>query len=230
MVEQTLTLSQDGNDLRAHLALPEAGRGPGLLVLHSWWGLNEFFKDICRRLAGEGFVALAPDLYHGATAATIPGAKLLRKGLERERASREIAAWIDYLRISPAVAGPLLGEIGFSIGADFALQMVAERPQDFGAVVVFYGLRTGTFPRTQAVFLAHFAEIDPYVSEEAVQKLEENLRQASAEVNCYEYPGTEHWFFEKDHPDTYQDIAAELAWQRTVDFLRERLPPQVPPQ
>ena len=229
-MEQTIVLPQDGNDLQAHLVLPESGRGPGVLVLHAWWGLNDFFKDVCRRLAEEGFVALAPDLYHGPTAATIPGAKLLRKSLDREGARREIAAWIEYLRLSPAVEGPLLGEIGFSMGAGYALQMAAEKPRDFGAVVVFYGLRSGKFPKTQAAFMAHFAEIDSYLSPEAVMKLEENLRLASPLVNCFEYPGTEHWFFEKDRPDTYQDIAAELAWQRTIDFLREWLPAHKPPQ
>jgi carboxymethylenebutenolidase len=220
---QRLEIQFNSQAIQAYLAVPEAGRGPGVLVLHAWWGLTGFIQEFCQRLANEGFVALAPDYYHGGTAATIEEAKQLRSGLDREVARREIAAWLEHLGAHPAVSGPTLGEIGFSLGGNFALQLAEEKPRKIGAVVVFYGARTGKFIKTRAAFLGHFAEEDAYVSAETVEKLEENLRQAGLEVDCYVYPGTQHWFFEEDRIDSYQEVAASLAWDRTVDFLREKL-------
>lgn len=217
------TIQLDGKTVQAYLALPESGGGPGVIVIHAWWGLNEFFQKFCQRLAGEGFIALAPDLYHGRSASTIGEAKKLRSGLDRDRARKEIAAWIDYLRANPATGGTPLGVIGFSLGAFFALQMVEEKPADIIAVVTFYGTRSGKYNRTQAAFLGHFAEADVYVSQESTHKLEASLRSAGREVECYVYPGTQHWFFEDDRPESYQETAASLAWDRTVQFLRGKL-------
>lgn len=206
-----------------YLALPTASRGLGVLVLHAWWGLTGFVRQVCDRLAGEGFCALAPDLYHGATAATIDEAKKLRNHMDREAAQAEIGAALDGLLRHPAVQGAHVAVMGFSLGANYALWLADRRPKDVAAVVVFYGTSGIRFRKAQAAFLGHFAEQDPYEPRDSVQQLEDRLRSAGRDVSFHVYPGTGHWFFEQDRPDAYDAGAAGLAWQRTIAFLSATL-------
>ena len=203
-----------------YLALPEAGKGPGVLVLHAWWGLNPFFKDVCHRLARKGFVVFAPDLYHGQLATTIEEAESLSDQLSRKQAEADIYTAIEYLKSMPAVTSPTLAVIGFSLGAFFALDLSCQRPQDILAVVIFYGTRPGDYVPARAAFLGHFAESDDFEPASEVKRLEESLRFAGRPITFYTYPGTGHWFFENDRVDAYNAEAARLAWQRTVDFLK----------
>ena len=202
-----------------YLALPEAGIGPGVLVLHAWWGLNPTFKDLCNRLAREGFVAFAPDLYHGQLATTVAEAQDLSDRLEEKQAGTDISNAVKYLQSLPAVTGPALAVIGFSLGAFFALDLSCQRPQDIHLVVIFYGTRPGDYASAQAAYLGHFAESDEYEPASDVKQLEKSLRSADRPVTFYTYPGTSHWFFEKDRADAYNAQAAGLAWQRTVESL-----------
>jgi carboxymethylenebutenolidase len=121
------------------------------------------------------------------------------------------------------VNGPTLGVVGFSLGAYFALGLARERPQQIGAVVLFYGTRPGDDTSARAAYLGHFAETDEFEPAASVEQLEQQLRQAHRPVTFYTYPATGHWFFEQDRPDAYNPAAAELAWQRTVAFLRSTL-------
>jgi len=203
-----------------YIALPETGTGPGILVLHAWWGLNPFFKDLCRQLAHEGFVAFAPDLYHGELATIAEGAEHLRDRLEEKQARADIDNAIKYLQSLQAVSSTTLGVIGFSLGAYFALEASRERPQDIRAVVLFYGTSSGDYTPAQAAYLGHFAESDEWEPASGVEELEKRLRSANRPVTFYTYPGTGHWFFEEDRADAYNVQAAQLAWQRTVEFLR----------
>lgn len=206
-----------------YLALPETGKGPGVLVLHAWWGLNPFFKNLCERLAREGFVAFAPDLYHGRIAATIEEAEHLSDQLSQKQANADIDNAIEYLHDQQAVSSSTLGVMGFSLGASFALGVSRERPQDIRAVVLFYGTRPGDYASAQAAYLGHFAESDEYEPASGVKELEMGLRSAHRPATFYTYPGTGHWFFEEDRAEAYNAQAARLAWQRTVEFLRMTL-------
>ncbi len=208
---------------QGYLALPDSGEGRGVIVLHAWWGLSDFFKQFCERLASEGFVAFAPDLYHGVVATTIDQAEQLSSALDREAANQEMVAAVEHLRGHTAVNGHSLGIVGFSLGAFLALWLAQNRPTDIGASVLFYGTGDGKYNKTRAAFLAHFAENDPYEPPKSVQKLENDLRAAGRDMTFYTYPGTGHWFFETDQADAYNDGAAQLAWARTVKFLREHL-------
>ena len=205
-----------------YLALPPAEEGPGVLVLHAWWGLSGAIKDFCDRLAGEGFVAYAPDLYHGKLASTIQEAEALRDQLDLEeaRAQAEVAEALDYIsaRAQPAEGG--MGVVAFSLGAYFALQLSGNDPERVGAVVLFYGSGGGDFSRAKAAYLGHFAENDPYEPPEAVDWLEGALRSAGRQATFYRYAGVGHWFFEHDRPEAYNPEAASLAWDRTLAFLR----------
>lgn len=203
--------------------VPAGGKGPGIVVLHAWWGLNACLKEFCDRLAGEGFVVFAPDLYHGAVATTIDEAETLSSKLEPEAAAQETAAVVEYLHRHPSVNASSLGVVGFSLGAFLALRLAQNRPQDIGATVLFYGTGDGQYDRIQAVVLGHFAATDPFEPSEAVQELETMLRAAGRTVEFHTYPGTGHWFFEQDRPDAYHADAAHLAWERTAAFLKQQL-------
>ena len=206
-----------------YLALPKKGHGPGVLVLHAWWGLNDFFKSLCDHLAKAGFVAFAPDLYHGATASTRDGAGHLMSKLDQKEAGGNLVSGVRGLQSHPGVRGKHLGVIGFSMGAFWSLWLAQELPADVTAVVLFYGTGDGNYSHIKAAFLGHFAETDEFESSAAVRDLEKDLRSRVEHLTFYTYPGTTHWFFEKDRPDAYDDSAAKLAWQRTIRFLTTQL-------
>lgn len=203
------------------LAVPSAGTGPAVLVLHAWWGLNDTIRDFCTRLAEAGFVAFAPDLYHGKVATTIAQAESLSAAHDGAQASADIAGAVDFLS-QRAAPGSRLAVIGFSFGAYYALEISAADPDRVGAVVLFYGTGPADFAAAKAAYLGHFAENDDYEPEPYVSDLEEALRAAGRPVTFHRYPATGHWFFEPDRSDAYNPDAAALAWERTLAFLARR--------
>src|SRR5436309_1736900 len=208
-----------------YLAIPKKAHGPGVLVLHAWWGLNDFFKGLCDELATAGFVAFAPDLYRGATASTRDGAERLMSKLDQKVAGHDILNGVRGLQSHPRVKGKHLGVIGFSMGAFWGLRLAQELPADVAAVVLFYGTGDGNYSQIRAAFLGHFAETDEFESPAVVQDLEKILRTTSGKnVTFHSYSVTTRWFFEKDRPDAYDAQAARLAWQRTIRFLKTQLP------
>ncbi|GIK54663.1 MAG: dienelactone hydrolase [Chloroflexota bacterium] len=211
-----------------YLARPSTTSGKGVLVLHPWWGLNEFIKELCDRLAGEGFVAFAPDLYDGRTATTITQAEQLSSTLDFEATIPVVLGGVDYLRGQTAVPDTKIGVIGLSMGAAWTLWLATEsRPDDVTAVVLFYGNWPGfsreKFAKTEAAFLGHFAANDPYEEPEGIEETRREIEEARREVTFHTYPETGHWFFESNRPDAYHQAAAALAWERTVTFLKNRL-------
>ena len=205
---------------QAYLARPAGDAGPGVLVLHAWWGLTPVFTQICDDLAAQGYVALAPCLFAGcATADTIPEAEALRDAQDEEAVVRPVVlAAASYLRALPGVSPSPLAVIGFSLGAYWAFHLSQAQPRDIGAVAVFYGAGEGDFQGAQAAYLGHFAEQDPYEDLEYVRELEQSIRDAGREVTFHVYPGTRHWFAESNRPE-YDAQAANLAWERTRVFL-----------
>jgi carboxymethylenebutenolidase len=140
----------------------------------------------------------------------------------------EILSAVDFLKKYPAVSGNKLGVLGFSFGGFWALWLAQKKPELFAAVTLFYGTNGGggDFTQSKAAFLGHFAETDPNESLTVVQELEKNLRGANRPATFYIYPGTGHWFFEKDRPDAYNAPSAQLAWERTIAFLHAHLDSQ----
>ena len=205
------------------LAVPPAGQGPAVLVLHAWWGLNDTIRAICQRLADAGFVAFAPDLYHGQVADTIPEAQALANTLDDQQAQADVAASAEFLGQGSGADGGGLAVIGFSLGAYFALEFSAAAPELVRAVVVFYGTGPDEFSGAQAAYLGHFAEHDEFEPLDNVAELESILQRAGRPVTFYRYPGVGHWFFEPDRPDAYDAASAELAWERTLDFLQRNV-------
>jgi len=203
-------------------ALPPTGKGPGVLVLHPWWGLNDTVKAFCTRLAESGFVVFAPDLYHGKVADTITDAETLGSALDANhlQAKAEIADATKFLAERVGAANPALAVIGFSMGAYYALDLAAADPEHIRSVVIFYGTGGGDYSRSKADYLGHFADSDQFEPAANVEQLQEQLQLAHRPVTFYTYEGTGHWFFEKDRTDAYNPKAAELAWDRTLSFLK----------
>ena len=219
----------DGRTISGYLAVPEHGSGRGVVVLHAWWGLTEPFRQVCDRLAEAGFVAFAPDLYHGKTAATVEEAQALGAALDQdvERVRGDIAGAVQVLRHHDATrlanGRGKLALVGFSLGGAYALHLSVTLAEQFAAVVTFYASYPGLdYSGAQAAYLCHFAEEDPFEPAESVAQMEQELQAAGRPVTAHTYPGTTHWFFEANRPE-YDAQAARLAWERTIAFLHERL-------
>ena len=204
------------------LALPAAGEGSAVLVLHAWWGLNDTMRAFCTRLAESGFIAFAPDLYHGKVADTVAGAEALATVLRtnHKQARTEIAEAARFLDDRAGQTDRGLAVIGFSLGAYFALDLSVTAPELISSVVVFYGTGVNDFSGSRADYLGHFAEKDEFEPQAGVDGLEASLQRAGRPVSLYRYPGTGHWFFEPDRSDAFDQAAASLAWDRTLAFLR----------
>jgi carboxymethylenebutenolidase len=212
----------DNQTARGYLAMPERGEGPGVLVLHAWWGLNDTIKAFCTRLAESGFAAFAPDLYHGKVADTIADAETLGEALDANhlQAKAEITDATRFLSERAGQTEGGLAVIGFSLGAYYALDLAAADPEHIRSVIIFYGTGPADFSRSKAAYLGHFAENDPYEPQSNVDELEEALRRVGRPVTFYRYSGTGHWFFEPDRTEAYNSAAAMLAWGRTLAFLK----------
>jgi carboxymethylenebutenolidase len=219
----------NGRTISAYLAKPSHGSGPGVLVLHAWWGLTEPFRRVCDRLAEAGFVALAPDLYHGKTTTSVEEAQALGEALDQdvERWRGDIAGAVQVLRQHTAThqanSRGKLALVGFSLGGAYALDMSVTLAEEIAAVVTFYDSYPGLdYRRAQAAYLCHCAEDDRFLPTEKVAQMQQELQAAGRPVTVYTYPGTHHWFFEENRPE-YDAEAARVAWERTIEFLHQRL-------
>jgi carboxymethylenebutenolidase len=222
MITGSVEFQANGYACSAYTARPERG-GPGVIVLHAWWGLTPFFKRLCERLAEQGYVAFAPDLYGGLTAQTIEQAEQALDSSDAAYARSAVLTSVEQIKALPGVKPGKLGVIGFSMGAAWAVRLSTARPEEIAAVVLFYGAEISDFSAAQATYLGHFADPDDWEPIEWIRKMEQDLRVAGREVVFHFYPGAGHWFFEDDRPDAFQPQSAALAWGRTLDFLGSRL-------
>ena len=210
---------------RGYLSVPNTSRG-GVIVLHAWWGLNDFFKSLCDRLAAEGYTALAPDLRQGKVAKTVDEAKQLMSTIDEMATFPNIVLGaFDRLRSEPGLKGKALGVIGFSMGASWALWLSTQKPSDIKAVIVFYGAYSEPswdFSRSQASYQGHYSPEDEWEPIEGIRGLEETIRKAPRPVTFHFYPGAKHWFIENDRPE-FAPQAASLAWTRTLEFIHSTL-------
>jgi carboxymethylenebutenolidase len=210
-----------GESTMLHLSRPATGTGAPIVLLHPWWGLNEDVRGLADRLAGSGFVVAAPDLYRGKIATTIDEAERLSSEMDETFGDATTLAAVDAVLAEAGSQGPACA-IGLSFGAAWALWLPAQRPEVV-ATVIYYGTMQGpSLSRSRAPVLGHFAESDPYEDDESIAAFEHACRDASREVEIHRYPGTGHWFAEPSR-DAYVPAAAELAFERTADFLRRHL-------
>jgi carboxymethylenebutenolidase len=211
-------LEVNNQTANAYLASPGDG-GPGVLVLHAWWGLKPFFKELCDRLAEQGYVALAPDLRKGEIAQTIEDAKALMEKSDEQFVSEAVMAAKDYLL---SLTKGKIGVMGFSMGAAWALVVAADDPDKIAATVLFYGANIVDFSKVESKILGHYSDPDEWEPMEWVRKMEQGMKDAGLDATIHIYPDVGHWFVESDRPE-YDSTAATLAWDRTFEFLRESL-------
>lgn len=219
MSGQTIRFDVEGKPANGYLALPSQSNAPGVIVLHAWWGLNPFFKSVCDRLASEGFVVFAPDLNEGQVATTVEQAEQIMSELHPDRKHAIAMASPDVLRDRPDVQKEAFSLIGFSMGAAWALVLASEKPEDIGKVVLFYGAGGADFAQIKAEILGHFSDADEWEPMDGIRAMEADMRTAGLDPSFHIYPQMPHWFFENDRPQ-FDPQAAELAWTRTLGFLR----------
>lgn len=222
----------NGDRARGYLAVPDAGSGPGVIVIQEWWGLNPQMKGVADRFAREGFVALAPDLYRGELAAhdEVDKASRLMQELPMDRAARDMSGAVDFLAGHEAVTGDGLGANGYCMGGGLVLTLATLRPDRVKAVVPYYGVLGfdddghPDWSALEASVLGHYGDQDDFFPIEKVRALEDGLRGLGKDVEIHVYPGRGHAFANEVNVfGTYDDEDAETAWQRTLAFLRSKL-------
>jgi carboxymethylenebutenolidase len=217
----------NGHSTAGYLAGPSPGQGPGLLVLQEWWGLVDHIKDLCDRFAAQGFVALAPDLYHGVATKSPDEAGKLFMALSIAKAAADLRGAADFLLARPEVTSKKVAVIGFCMGGQLALYAGAEFPDRIGAVVDFYGIHPNVRidpARLRVPVLAHFAERDTSVKVADARALVDKIAAAGGTIEAHFYPA-DHAFFNDTRPTVFDKASAAVAWERTLDFLRRHLSP-----
>lgn len=222
---QMTTFPLNAQTIPAYLAQPDdAAKYPALVVIQEWWGLVPHIKEVAERFAREGFIALAPDLYHGQVAAEPDEARKLAMALDRTRAVSEILAAVAYLRSLDVTAPKKIGLVGWCMGGGLVLSTAAQG-DSIGAVVAFYGrpLDANDTAKLRAPVLGLYAEKDHGIPPDAARAFEAELQRHGITHTIHVYSGVEHAFFNDSRPHIYNCAAAEDAWQKTLAWFRKYL-------
>ena len=220
----------NGEKESGYLALPEGRRGPGVIVVQEWWGLDSGIKEMADRLAAAGFVALAPDLYHGQLAGhtEMDKAGELMSSLPPERAARDMSAAVDYLAEHDATTGDGIGVMGFCKGGLLTFILAALRPDRIVAAVPFYGFPTGddqpNYRDIEAAIQGHMAEHDDFFPPDAARALEAELKALDKDVTITVHEGAGHAFMAPHNALGTQDQELyDKIWPQVTAFLHEHL-------
>ena len=216
-----------GQSRRGISSSPPAGSGPGVLVIQEWWGLDSGIKEMADRLGAAGFVALAPDLYHGELAGhdEMDKAAHLMQSLPPDRAGRDMSGAVDYLASHSAVTSDGIGVVGFCMGGMLSFIIAANRPDKVKAVVAFYGFPQGDtepdWSKLTASVSGHMAEHDDFFPPAAARALEAKLRGMGKNVTLTVHPGTGHAFMGPHNAlGTLNAKLAARIWPEVVSFLQ----------
>lgn len=227
---ETVEFRSNGNTASGYLARPPGGSGPGVVVVQEWWGLDSSIKEEAERLASAGFVALAPDLYHGEVAGhdEMDRAAQFMQSLPPDRAARDMSGAVDFMASHEGVTGDGIGVIGFCMGGMLALILAANRGDKVKAAVTFYGLPEGeTEPDWSGLtgpVRGHMAEHDDFFSPEKARNLEKKLRELGKNVEFTVHPGTGHAFMASHNAlGTRDEKLAEAIWPEVLSFLHHEL-------
>jgi carboxymethylenebutenolidase len=224
---QNTQFPSNGGTAHGYLAVPPSGSGPGVLVIQEWWGLTDHIADVCDRLAAEGFVALAPDLYGGTTTHDADEAGELMTSLPVDRAARDLGGAVDFLLGHEAVTSSKVGAVGFCMGGGFVLLLAAQQGEKVGAAVPYYGVGPAVpqaYTGLTAAVQGHYGESDDfYPAEDARRQAEQIRSETGAEVEFHFYPAGHAFHNDTNKLGTYDEEQARLAWSRTLEFLRAKL-------
>jgi carboxymethylenebutenolidase len=226
----TVNFASNGTEAGGYLALPERGSGPGVIVIQEWWGLDSGIKEMADRLAAAGFVALAPDLYHGELAGhdEMDKAGQLMTALPPDRAGRDMSGAVDYLADHDATTGDGIGVMGFCMGGMLTFILAALRPDKVKAAVPFYGFPQGDsqpdYSKIDAAIQGHMAENDDVFPPSGAVHLETELRDLGKDVTFTIHPGTGHAFMAPHNAlgNTDEALAARI-WPQATAFLHDHL-------
>jgi carboxymethylenebutenolidase len=224
---EMVSYPSNGGTSEGYLAVPSDGSGPAVVVIQEWWGLVPHIRELADRFAEAGYVALAPDLFHGVQTTEPDEAGKLMMGLAMDQAAKDIAGAADYLAGLPAVTGGV-GCVGFCMGGSLALWS-ATLSEKVVATVGFYppvpwermSPKWDNYAGKAAII--HCSEEDGTSAAPGIQQAKEAIEAAGGEVTLYDYAGTHHAFFNDDRPEVYDREASSLAWARTLELLRNRL-------
>ena len=219
-----VSFQANGRTATGYLARPEAP-GPGVVVIQEWWGLVPHIEAVADRLAGAGFVALAPDLYHGETASSPDQAGKMMMSLRIDEAAQDLAGAMVFLLEQTDVVGAQVGTVGFCMGGALSL-FAASSNERVGACVVFYGGHPNVKPdlaSLQAPVLGLWAGKDGFVTPQVVAELDQQLTALGKQHEFHTYENAQHAFFNDTRAEVYDEAAAAEAWARTLDFLRREL-------
>jgi carboxymethylenebutenolidase len=216
-------MEKDAIESTDYLATPTQGRGAGILVLHSGRGLTQFITQFCHRLAREGFVALAPDVFGGQTAESLEASRQIKQDLDEEATLRQLEDMAEFLRQHEVVSRKHIGILGIGYGAEWACRIAPALSRSTGAIVLFYGYRETEWEPVDAPVLGHFAQLDHEIPESRVNEIRNQLKDSGVPHDLFVYPNTEPSFFEMDASARHDTDAARLAWERTREFLRKNL-------
>ncbi len=223
---EMIEFASNGGTASGYLALPDSGTGTPLVVIQEWWGLVPHIQDVCDRFAAEGFVALAPDLYHGQKTTEPDEAGKLMMAMNLDQAGKDMGGAVD--EVSARSGGVAVGVTGFCMGGGLAMVLATQRPDKVKACVPWYGIIP--WPALQpdwsaldATILGHFAENDGFFTPAAVRDLEDTLHALGKSAELIVHPGVDHAFFNDSRPDVYDAATAGVCWQQTVGFLRNEL-------
>jgi len=223
---ETVQFKSGDETIQGFLALPDSGgKHPALVVIHEWWGLNDWVKDQAQRFAEQGFVALAVDLYRGKVAYDPNAAHELMRGMPQDRAVRDLEAAFDYLASRPEVNKNKIGSIGWCMGGGLSLQLAVHEPK-LAACVVNYGAMptdAGDIQKIKAPVLGNFGAEDQGIPPSAVEKFEKAMQAANKPIDVKIYEGAGHAFENPNNKLGYRPEAAEDAWSRTLNFLNKTL-------
>lgn len=202
----------------AYFVAPPDGPGPGVLLLHSWWGLTPFFRRLADRIADEGFTVLVPDLNQGSVFEVPELAEQHLADADPNHLARLVLSSAKLLQQRSRQRSDTVAVVGFSMGASLGLWASVRLPDVISAVVAFYGTQSIDFEGAEAHYQLHLADSDPLVPEDEAAFMEATMGLVDLDVETHHYPGTTHWFFEEDQA-AFDPEAARRAWQRMVAFL-----------
>lgn len=215
------------NDVVGYLATPsEPGEYPGLILIHEWWGLNDNIRDLAEEFAAQGYVALAVDLYDGQVAETPDEAGALASSVreDTESAFSNLNGAVAYLTSLAMVDADSLASVGWCFGGGWAYEM-AKNDLGIDASVMYYGRFSpeDDLSMMRADILGHFGEEDASIAVDDVREFQAKLETLEGDHAVFIYPNAGHAFANEDNEQAYNQEAAELAWERTIDFLTQEL-------
>jgi carboxymethylenebutenolidase len=225
LVTEFIKYPAETGDMRAFLARPKKGKKfPAVIVIHENRGLVPHIQDVTRRMAGEGFLALAPDALSplGGTPDDISNVGAMFKQLDSEKTTKNFVAAVKYLKTNPLTNGKV-GCTGFCWGGAMTNQVAVNSP-DLDAAVPYYGRQPSPedVEKIKAPIMAHYAGNDPGI-DAGIPAFEEALKKYKKEYQIFMYEGASHAFNNDSNPERYNEQAAKLAWSRTIAFFREKL-------